>query len=176
MANSEKNGVLLNLKKSFRNKKALILGGMGFIGSSLAIRLVELGAEVTIADAMIEEYGGNLFNINRVNEGKRPPESNPGLPGLEELPGMSTGRAKKTAPCPGKNKGGKSGIICGHRAADKTPHILRSGLCRSTACAPHTILAARGEILQWYAGASSPIPSAAWCCLWHTCGHARDDR
>src|ERR1700687_4791823 len=36
---------------------------MGFIGSSLALALVKLGARVTIVDAMIPGYGGNLFNI-----------------------------------------------------------------------------------------------------------------
>jgi UDP-glucose 4-epimerase len=52
--------------ESFRRKRALITGGMGFIGSTLAIRLVELGADVTIADAMIPEYGGNAFNLDPV--------------------------------------------------------------------------------------------------------------
>jgi UDP-glucose 4-epimerase len=47
----------------FQNKKVLITGGMGFLGSNLAISLVELGAEVTIVDSMIPGYGGNLFNI-----------------------------------------------------------------------------------------------------------------
>jgi UDP-glucose 4-epimerase len=48
--------------------RCLITGGMGFIGSNLAIALVDLGAEVTIADAMIPGYGGNLFNIAPVRE------------------------------------------------------------------------------------------------------------
>ncbi len=46
----------------------LITGGMGFIGSNLAIRLTELGANVTILDAMIADYGGNEFNIMPVND------------------------------------------------------------------------------------------------------------
>jgi UDP-glucose 4-epimerase len=54
--------------RSWRGKKALITGGLGFIGSNLAIRLVEMGAEVTIVDAMIPEYGGNLFNVESVED------------------------------------------------------------------------------------------------------------
>ena len=46
----------------------LITGGLGFIGSNLALRLVELGAHVTLVDAMIPEYGGNLFNIEPVGD------------------------------------------------------------------------------------------------------------
>jgi UDP-glucose 4-epimerase len=41
---------------------------MGFIGSNLAIRLVEAGAQVTIVDAMIPDYGGNLFNIEPIRD------------------------------------------------------------------------------------------------------------
>ena len=41
-------------------KKVLITGGLGFIGSNLAERLVEDGAHVTIVDSMIPEYGGNM--------------------------------------------------------------------------------------------------------------------
>ena len=46
----------------------LITGGLGFIGSNLTLRLVELGANVTLVDAMIPEYGGNLFNIEPVRD------------------------------------------------------------------------------------------------------------
>jgi UDP-glucose 4-epimerase len=41
----------------------LITGGLGFIGSTLAHRLVNEGAQVTLVDSLIPEYGGNLHNI-----------------------------------------------------------------------------------------------------------------
>ncbi len=47
----------------FRGARALVTGGLGFTGSNLAIGLAEAGAEVTIVDAMIPGYAGNLFNI-----------------------------------------------------------------------------------------------------------------
>ena len=50
-----------------KNKKVLIIGGAGMIGSTLACKLVKLGAEVTIADAMLSSYGGNFFNIKEIN-------------------------------------------------------------------------------------------------------------
>jgi len=43
--------------------RILVTGGMGFIGSSLARRLVSDGAQVTLCDAMIDGYGGNPANI-----------------------------------------------------------------------------------------------------------------
>lgn len=46
--------------KSFKGKKVLITGGLGFIGSNLAIRLVNLGATVEIYDGLIKGLGGNL--------------------------------------------------------------------------------------------------------------------
>jgi len=49
--------------QEFRGKRILITGGLGFIGSNLARRLVDLGARVTLVDSLIPEYGGNLFNI-----------------------------------------------------------------------------------------------------------------
>ena len=47
----------------YAGNRVLITGGLGFIGSNLAIRLVELGARVTIVDAGIAGCGGNLRNI-----------------------------------------------------------------------------------------------------------------
>jgi len=52
----------------FQGKRALVTGGAGFIGSTLAIRLVEEGAEVVIADAMLPDYGGNLHNLEPVRD------------------------------------------------------------------------------------------------------------
>ncbi|MCU7513957.1 MAG: NAD-dependent epimerase/dehydratase family protein [Ignavibacteria bacterium] len=51
---------------SFEGKKVLITGGLGFVGSNLAIRLTSMGATVTIVDSLIPEYGGNLRNIEEV--------------------------------------------------------------------------------------------------------------
>lgn len=48
------------------NKQILITGGLGFIGSSLVIPLVKLGAHVTIVDNLSSMQGGNLFNIEPV--------------------------------------------------------------------------------------------------------------
>lgn len=52
----------------FKNKKVLITGGLGFIGSNLAIELVKQGADITIIDSMIPEYGGNLRNIKPIED------------------------------------------------------------------------------------------------------------
>ena len=50
----------------FKGKNVLITGGLGFIGSTLAHRLVEAKARVTILDAMLTPYGGNKFNIKEI--------------------------------------------------------------------------------------------------------------
>ena len=52
----------------FSGSDVLITGGLGFIGSALARRLVDLGAKVTLVDSLIPEYGGNLFNIHDIRD------------------------------------------------------------------------------------------------------------
>lgn len=57
-----------NYLAHFKNKSVLVTGGMGFIGSSLVLKLVEAGADVTVIDAMIPDYGGNEFNLEPVKD------------------------------------------------------------------------------------------------------------
>jgi UDP-glucose 4-epimerase len=55
-------------QSAFVGKRVLITGGAGFIGSNLARRLVDLGAEVTLVDSLIPEYGGNLYNLDGIEK------------------------------------------------------------------------------------------------------------
>ena len=48
----------------YRNRKVLVTGGLGFIGSNLCRTLVDLGADVTAVDSLLPDYGGNLFNLD----------------------------------------------------------------------------------------------------------------
>jgi dTDP-glucose 4,6-dehydratase/UDP-glucose 4-epimerase len=48
---------------NFREARVLITGGLGFIGSNLARRLVGLGAKLTLVDSLIPLYGGHLQNV-----------------------------------------------------------------------------------------------------------------
>ncbi len=57
-----------SLASFYRDKTVLITGGLGFIGSNLARRLADLGAEVLVIDSLIPDYGGNLFNIDGVED------------------------------------------------------------------------------------------------------------
>jgi UDP-glucose 4-epimerase len=50
----------------FRGQQVLIAGGFGFIGSNLAIRLVESGASVAIVDSLEPSCGSNNFNIEPI--------------------------------------------------------------------------------------------------------------
>jgi UDP-glucose 4-epimerase len=56
------------MKNEFEGARVLITGGLGFIGSNLARRLVELSADVTIVDSLIPDYGGNLYNVESIRD------------------------------------------------------------------------------------------------------------
>lgn len=56
----------MDLGKFYSGQEVLITGGLGFIGSNLAIRLVGLGAKVTVLDSLDKHCGGNIFNIEPV--------------------------------------------------------------------------------------------------------------
>jgi len=50
----------------YRSQKVLITGGLGFIGSNLAHRLVQHRASVTLLDSLHPTCGGNRFNIEQI--------------------------------------------------------------------------------------------------------------
>lgn len=64
----KKGGRVTEPGKSFSGRKVMITGGLGMIGSTIAHKLVSLGAEVTIVDACIEPYGANFFNIEGIKD------------------------------------------------------------------------------------------------------------
>jgi UDP-glucose 4-epimerase len=58
----------IDYRAFYRERRVMITGGLGFIGSTLAHRLVDLGARVLVVDPLIPEYGGNLFNIAGIED------------------------------------------------------------------------------------------------------------
>ncbi|MGH7287986.1 MAG: NAD-dependent epimerase/dehydratase family protein [Myxococcota bacterium] len=58
----------IDLAAAFAGKTALVTGGLGFIGSHVARRLVRLGARVRVIDALLPDCGGNPFNLEDVRE------------------------------------------------------------------------------------------------------------
>jgi UDP-glucose 4-epimerase len=59
------------MNRFYQGRRTLVTGGLGFIGSNLAIRLLELGASVLIVDSLIPETGANLYNIEPVQDHPR---------------------------------------------------------------------------------------------------------
>ncbi len=53
---------------SLKGRKVLITGGLGFIGSNLAHRCLELGADVAIYDNLDPHSGGTLYNVHDVRD------------------------------------------------------------------------------------------------------------
>ena len=58
----------MNVSTYYCEKRILITGGLGFLGSNLAHKLVSFGANVTIIDNLDPLYGGNLYNISSVRD------------------------------------------------------------------------------------------------------------
>lgn len=56
------------MAQALKDKKVMITGGLGFIGSNLAHRCLELGAQVTIYDCLDPHSGGNLYNIHDIKD------------------------------------------------------------------------------------------------------------
>ena len=44
-------------------RRCLVTGGLGFIGSNLALALADAGADVTVVDARFERHGSNPYNL-----------------------------------------------------------------------------------------------------------------
>lgn len=57
-----------DLAEAYRGRRVMITGGLGFIGSNLARRLVDLDADVLLVDSLIPDYGGHLFNIAGIED------------------------------------------------------------------------------------------------------------
>ncbi|MBI2941527.1 MAG: NAD-dependent epimerase/dehydratase family protein [Chloroflexi bacterium] len=57
-----------HLARFYSGRRVLVTGGLGFIGSNLAHRLVALGGDVLLVDALLPDCGGNWFNIAEVRD------------------------------------------------------------------------------------------------------------
>lgn len=56
------------VRRPLESANVLVTGGLGFLGSNLAIQLVESGANVTIFDALLPQSGGNWFNLAPIED------------------------------------------------------------------------------------------------------------
>ncbi len=59
----------MNWANWYRDRRVVVTGGLGFIGSNLAHRLVGLGARVRIVDAALPDTGANPFNLGGIENG-----------------------------------------------------------------------------------------------------------
>lgn len=58
----------MNFDGYYKGKQVLITGGMGFLGSNLAHRLLGLGADVTLLDCFLAGHGANPRNIAGIED------------------------------------------------------------------------------------------------------------
>lgn len=68
MSTTTGNSAPISLEAYYQGRKALVTGGLGFIGSNVARRLVELGADVLVVDSLQANTGGNLANLKGVED------------------------------------------------------------------------------------------------------------
>lgn len=61
----------MSVDTAFAGKRALVTGGLGFIGSNLAHSLLAAGAEVTVFDALIPQHGGDHYNLEGIADSVR---------------------------------------------------------------------------------------------------------
>ncbi|MEO5924192.1 MAG: NAD-dependent epimerase/dehydratase family protein [Bryobacteraceae bacterium] len=73
------------MKAFYSGRRVLVTGGLGFIGSNLAIRLAGLGAEVVVVDARVPGCGGNPFNLLDQSKTIRIVERDIGDPAIRKL-------------------------------------------------------------------------------------------
>jgi UDP-glucose 4-epimerase len=52
-----------SLASGFQNRNVVVTGGLGFIGSNLALRLARAGAHVTVIDSAVAGCGANPYNL-----------------------------------------------------------------------------------------------------------------
>jgi UDP-glucose 4-epimerase len=57
-----------SINSFYRGSKVLITGGLGFIGSNLALRLVEVGADVLVVDSLLPNTGANRANLKSLED------------------------------------------------------------------------------------------------------------
>jgi UDP-glucose 4-epimerase len=82
--------IQMKFTESFRGKKAVITGGLGFIGSNLAHKLISLGAHVRIIDSALPDTGANRFNLQGIAASVE--LQNADLRNADVIPGMIIGQ------------------------------------------------------------------------------------
>jgi len=80
-----------NYEEKFVGKNVMITGGLGFIGSNLAHRLVNLNPnKIIIVDSLVKKLGGNIQNIEGIRSGVEIPNLDNG--------GINIGDAREIIP------------------------------------------------------------------------------